>query len=111
MNNDIKIYTDNTKICNSDKICLNFEIKEYLGVEVYGDQELCRLLVMPLSVGDVIYFCGLFDEIIVMKVVDIDPVYAENEHLLAYLDFGKDDRKCWVVDGLINKVAESCFGT
>ena len=103
-----KVYTDETRIDN--KIKLDFKIKEYSGVEAYGDQELRRLLVMPLSVGDVVYFSGLFNDIIEMKVVDVNPVYAESEHFLACLSFGKDDRKCWVVDGLINKAAESCFG-
>jgi hypothetical protein len=57
----------------------------------------------PLAVGDFIIVCGFAWHVATVAEVKGDTASAENEGLLFPLSFAKDDRKCWVCSGAINK--------
>lgn len=95
---DIEVIHDNP---NKDKFLLDWTIKEYHGIEAFADAELEARLTnrSDLVEGDTIYFPGFFGEIVCMTIEGTDPMVAGNEACIAWLEFGADDRSCWVVAG------------
>lgn len=80
---------------------LNWTVREYVGLKVSKDNDNIPLQnESDLTVGDTIYVPG-YGSYVVRS--DNGRLYAENDRWHILLDFAKDDRKCWVCSGFINK--------
>jgi hypothetical protein len=75
---------------------LNWVIREYNGCEVYRPGKDYPLLNKDdLKVGDKIDCWGSIAEVTGLTT-------AKSEHVIFMLEFDKDDRHCWVCNGVIN---------
>lgn len=77
---------------------LQFFCREYLGLAILDDVEQLPITQKDdLKVGQRIYMGGLQGyHFATVTSITGDKAMAESEHGLWSLEFGKDDRKCWV---------------
>lgn len=85
------------------EIKLNWTVKEYIGTEVWkvGAENIPITSKDDLKIGDKIHCWPC-----IMTVRQIEggtDLVAENDKYMAILEFGGDDRRCWVCGGVINK--------
>jgi hypothetical protein len=80
---------------------VNWTIKEYTGTEVFRfGTEITLTNKDDLKIGDEIDCWGCRAMVISLES---NLEHAESDHSLFTLEFDKDDRHCWVCDGVINK--------
>jgi hypothetical protein len=102
------IKTEITVIGKSSLGLEGWSARIYAGVEALrpGSKEMF-LSVGDLVVGSEIEFYDLFDRLCRLSVVSVSGIKADadNGFVGAFLEFGIDDRKCWVVTGAYNSSA------
>jgi len=93
---------------------LNFVVKEYIGAEVYLKDEERGLVVAKnyedLQEGTEIFVPALFGGYYKLLILDIDDTKKvagaastkEETGTAATLEYDKDDRHCWVANGIFN---------
>ena len=84
---------------------IKWTVREYCGAEVYRvlDGQVGEEPVRdPLQIGDVV---SLYGVTAIVKQGEDGHLYAENSSMISPLEFGEDDRKCWVSGGIINRKA------
>jgi len=83
------------------EIKLNWKCYEYIGTTVWkvGAEHIALTKEDDIKVGDKIHCYPT----IMVVAKDENRLYAENDKYIAILEFAKDDRKCWVCGGIINK--------
>ena len=84
---------------------IKWVVREYCGAEIYRiiDGEVAGEPVRdPLQIGDVVSLYGVTATV---KQGEDGHFYAENTAMVSPLEFGEDDRKCWVSGGIISRKA------
>lgn len=99
---DIKVYDDPEN--HKKPLRLNFTIQEYMGSEVLKSRDGGPILSRDgLALGDEIFGHDIFAwRSMTVTRLEGDRGYAEDEWVGVSLEFGKDDRKCWVAVCWIN---------
>lgn len=84
---------------------INWTVREYLGATIYrvvDGQVVEEPVREPLCVGDVVSLYGVTATV---KQGEDGEWYAENTAMVSPLEFGEDDRQCWVSGGIISRKA------
>lgn len=84
---------------------INWTVREYLGATIYrvvDGQVVEEPVREPLRVGDVVSLYGVTATV---AQGEDGEWYAENTAMVSPLEFGEDDRQCWVSGGIITRHA------
>ena len=84
---------------------IKWTVREYVGATVYrvvDGQVSEEPATGPLLAGDGVSFYGMTGTV---KQGEDGKLYAENSNAVSPLDFGEDERKCWVSGGIISRKA------
>ena len=95
-----KVHIDSTELPKTEK--LNFTVKEYIGFEILDTSGNPITDPNGLTHRQIIQ-TGPLGEFRVN--LELDEIWIENEHNIAEIKFGEDDRNCWVATGFINRKA------
>lgn len=84
---------------------IKWAVREYLGAPIYkvvNGQVVEEPVREPLRVGDVV---SLYGVTAIVRQDEDGEWYAENTAMVSPLEFGEDDRECWVSGGIISRKA------
>ena len=84
---------------------INWTVREYLGATIYrvvDGQVVEEPITTFLHVGDVVSLYGVTATV---AQGEDGEWYAENAAMVSPLEFGGDDRECWVSGGIISRKA------
>lgn len=105
------VLEDPQTVIPKDKYPIEFVAYTYSGVEVYKDQpdpvDVDKLETITtldgLKKGDKIIVPGIVGDYFRCTYEGNDGKYISNDVVFGWLSFNKDDRHCWVCDGLASR--------